>query len=125
MKQLEVCTWKEFEQIIKEILELHNYTSYWNVNLTIAGKRRQYDVVGLKNNHALIIDCKKWCNKRSKKSKLIESVNLHKERCKMFKQLFDKNIIPLIVTHKEDSIIEHDNVYIVPVYKFNDYLLKL
>ncbi|VVB75737.1 Uncharacterised protein [Candidatus Tiddalikarchaeum anstoanum] len=119
------CDWKNFEKLVCDILELHNYTSFHNVNLTINHERRQFDVLGMKNNTCLAIDCKKWDNKKSRSAKLKEAVLTQKNRCKILKSLLGKKVLPLIVTFSEDSIIEYEGVNIVPLRALNDYILNL
>lgn len=116
--------WIEFEKFITGILELHNFESFWNVNLTIGGIRRQFDVIARKNNDIVGIDCKFWDNKKSKKTSLINSAVKQKERCLLFKDLFGLTITPLIVTNKEDLCGEYENINIVPLNKLNNYLLE-
>ncbi|MBN1923774.1 MAG: restriction endonuclease [Nanoarchaeota archaeon] len=125
LQQLQKCSWKEFEKLISEVLELHNYTTYWNVNVTINGVRRQFDVIANRNNYSLIIDCKKWCNKKSKASALRNAVIKHKKRCDFYGQLLQKKVIPLIVTYAEDDIKVHDGVCIVPLQMLNNFILEL
>ncbi|MDD4353692.1 MAG: restriction endonuclease [Candidatus Nanoarchaeia archaeon] len=116
--------WVDFEKFIKEILELHHFDSFWNVNLTIAGIRRQFDVIAKKNNTLIGIDCKFWDNKKTKKSGLIKSAIKQKDRCLLVEGLFGVNIIPIIVTNKEDLCGNFEGINIVPLNKLNNYLLE-
>jgi Restriction endonuclease len=116
--------WQDFEKFVSNILELHNFISFWNVNLTINGSRRQFDVIARKNNSFIGIDCKFWDNKKSKKSGLVKSAKLQKDRCLLITHLFGLNIIPLIVTNKEDLCGCFEGINIVPLNKLNNYLLE-
>jgi hypothetical protein len=119
-----MSNWSNFEKFVSEVLELHHFDSYWNVNLTVGGVRRQFDVIAKKNNEILGIDCKFWDNKKSKKSGLINSVKKQKERCLIAAKLFGINITPLIVTNKEDLCGCFEDTSIVPLNKLNNYLLN-
>ena len=124
VEELQSCTWQGFEKIISEVLTLHNFSSYWNVNVTIDKTRRQFDVVANKKNYSLLIECKKWCNKKSKVSALKKAVEKHKKRCKFYGQLFCKKVIPLIVTYNEEPVTFHNGVFIVSINKLNSFSLK-
>lgn len=124
LQQLKDCDWRSFEQLISEVLELHNYSTHWNVNLTINKVRRQFDIIASKGSTALLIDCKKWNNKKSKVAALKNAVLKHKERCAFYAELFQKELIPIIITYCEEPIFYHEGVYIVPLHKLNDFILK-
>lgn len=125
IKSLENCNWKGFEQAVSEILELHNFASFWNVNITIGGLRRQFDIIANSNNETLLVECKKWSNKKSKVSALKNAVLEHKKRTELYKNLFNKKATPVLITYNEEPIIFHEGVYIVPLARLNDFLLNL
>lgn len=116
--------WQEFELLVKNALEEHYFESYWNVNLTLAGKRRQFDIIARKRNDVLGIDCKFWDNKKTKASALIICAQKQKERCLIAESLFGIKIVPLIVTDREDLCGEFEGICIVPLDKLRDYLLE-
>jgi len=116
--------WKGFEKLVSEVLELHHFDSYWNVNLTISGVRRQFDIIARKNDDIIGIDCKQWNAKKTKSSALISSARKQKDRCLMLGSLFGlKCITPLIITQNEDLCGEFEGINIVPLGKLNSYLL--
>jgi hypothetical protein len=115
--------WADFEKFVSEVLKLHNFESFWNVNVTINGSRRQFDIIARKNNDIIGIDCKFWDNKKTKAGRLVDSALKQKERCLLLDGLFGLTIIPLIVTNKEDLCGEFENINIVPLNKLNNYLL--
>ncbi|MFA5303641.1 MAG: hypothetical protein WC393_03840 [Candidatus Nanoarchaeia archaeon] len=115
--------WKSFEKFIAQVLELHNFKSFWNVNLTLNGIRRQFDVVARKGSVIIGIDCKFWDNKKTKKCGLVSSAIKQKERCLLLNDLFGLNITSLIVTNKEDLCGCFENINIVPLNRLNSYLL--
>jgi hypothetical protein len=95
------------------------------VNVTINKVRRQFDVIATKNNLSLLIECKKWSNKKTKVSALKNAVIKHKERCKFYGQLLQKKIMPVIITYNEEPITSFYGVYIVPVCRLNSFILGL
>ena len=124
MKQLQDCGWKTFEQLITEVFERHHYASFWNVNLTIEGRRRQYDIIAVKGDKCVIVDCKKWDNRISRVSALKTAVEKHKQRCQFYNLLMQKTVTPVIITYNEEPILEYEHTYIVPLNRLNDFLLK-
>lgn len=137
-KIVEGIDWKEFEELVMKILEKHDFQSYHNFRFKMA-RLYEIDVLGVKENLVLGIDCKQWNKGRYKKSGLKKTVAIQKDRLKQFKELLSKDIItqdilnlpqklktiPLIVTWFEEDLIEHENVFIVPIWKFNQFLLNL
>ncbi|MFA5333672.1 MAG: hypothetical protein WC376_04200 [Candidatus Nanoarchaeia archaeon] len=115
--------WIDFEKFVSQVLELHNFKSFWNVNLTLNGLRRQFDVVARKGGVVIGIDCKAWNNKRTKKSGLVSSAIKQKERCLLLNDVFGVRAIPLIVTNKEDLCGSFEDINIVPLDRLNSYLL--
>jgi hypothetical protein len=115
--------WLDFEKFVSEVLELHHFDSFWNVNITITGIRRQFDIIARKNDEIIGIDCKLWDNKKTKKSSLVNSAKKQKDRCLLLAQLFGLAITPLIITNKEDLCGEFENINIVPLNRLNSYLL--
>ena len=86
-----------------------------------------------------MIDCKQWGKGRYKKTGLKYSVKEQKERANQLKNFLKNNpiaqtklkikkttkLIPLIVTWFEEDLLEHENVFIIPVWKFNQFLLNM
>ena len=87
----------------------------------------------------MLIDCKQWGRGRYKKTGLKYSVKEQKERTKQLKKFLKNNsiaqaelkikkttkFIPLIVTWFEEELLEHENTFIVPAWKFNEFLLNI
>ena len=137
-KILEKIDWKEFEELIRKILENHDFESFHNFRFRT---KRKYEIDILANRDDLIlaVDCKKWRRGRYKKTNLKYAVKSQKERVKKLISFLNKNFIwknklkiskrtkfiPLIVTWFEEDLIQYDNVFIVPVWKFNNFLLNL
>jgi hypothetical protein len=137
-KIVEEIDWKEFEELVMSILEEHDFQAYHNFRFK-TDKLYEIDVLGVKRNLILGIDCKRWNKGRYKKSGLKNAVKAQKERVKQLKRILEENImtrdvldiseklktIPLIVTWFEEDLMEHDGVFIIPVWKLNQFLLSL
>ena len=53
-----LLSWKDFEYFTSELLNLFEYST--RVNIVLSKPRAQLDVIGIKNNFAITIDCKHW-----------------------------------------------------------------
>jgi hypothetical protein len=122
---LTVCNlidWKDFELFVSEIMKFHNYVVYKNYR--IRNPTRQIDIVGVRSQNALVIDCKHW--KRNSYSELALAVDKQKERCILF---MEKNksfgieiSFPIIITFLSNEFRYVDQVPIVPISSFNSFL---
>ena len=80
---LTVCKlidWRDFELFTSEIMKFHNYVVYKNYR--IRNPTRQIDVVGIRLQNALVVDCKHW--KRNSYSEMVRAVDKQKERGILF-----------------------------------------
>jgi len=134
---VEEIDWKEFEKLIAEILKKHDFNIHNNFRFK-TNRRFEIDVFAIRNKNSLIIDCKQWGRRRYKKTGLKYSVKEQKERVKQLKKFLKNNpmaqaikikkttkFIPLIVTWFEEDLFEHEDVFVVPIWKFNQFLLNL
>jgi Holliday junction resolvase-like predicted endonuclease len=137
-KIIEKIDWKEFEEFVLRILEEHDFKSFHNFRFKTE-TLHEIDILATKENLALAVDCKQWDKGRYKKSGLKNAVLTQKERVQELGKMLEKNIltkdflnlsgspklVPLIVTWFEEDLIEHEDVFVVPVWKFNQFLLNL
>ena len=137
-KIIEEIDWKEFEKLIAEILKKHDFNVHNNFRFK-TNRRFEIDVLAIRNKTSLIIDCKQWGRGRYKKTGLKYSVKEQRERVKQLKKFLKNNpiaqaklkvkkntkFIPLIVTWFEEELLEHENIFIIPVWKFNEFLLNV
>jgi hypothetical protein len=122
---LAVCKlidWKDFELFASEIMKFHNYVVYKNYR--IRNPTRQIDIVGVRSQNALVIDCKHW--KRNSYSELARAVDKQKERGILF---MEKNksygieiSFPIIITFLSNEFRYVNRVPIVPISSFNSFL---
>lgn len=108
--------WKNFESLAAEILDASEFETTRNLILT--KPRMQIDVVGIKSDVAILIDCKHW--KRSSKSSLDKAVKMQIERTKRFlKTEKIRAAIPAIVTLYQEETRFIDKVPIIPIFQLS------
>ena len=128
----EKLSWQDFERMVAEILEQHDFSVEVNKVYTspanhITGEplsRAQYDVIARRGDVVLSIDCKHWNRKRYKVSALKQAVEDHIKRCEFLEGKIDMKVKPVIVSLFQEDIQFHSRVPIVPVTLLNDFLLN-
>ena len=114
--------WHDFELFSSEIMKYHGYAVYTNFRLK--NPRREIDVVGIKSQKALLIDCKHW--QKNSISGLKQIVEKQKNRSMLFVQKSKMNIenaFPIILTFLPNDFGYIDGVPIVSIDKLNSFLL--
>lgn len=119
---LEESSWQRFEEIVGKIFELNDYEVEIGRVVSFGGTKRQYDVIAREEN-CILVDCKKWDNKRRIKHGLKRAVSDQTERVEMFESDMEK--YPLLVTSSQSPIEFYEGVPIVPVYKLNLFLSNI
>lgn len=117
--------WKDFEELVSEIFEKHNYKVTSNFWFKVE-KRYQIDFLAEKGDVILAVDCKQWGKHRYKSSSLKREASKHMVRAEKLKVKFsNKKIIPIIITLVDEGIYEFGDVIIVPISKLNSFLCQL
>jgi hypothetical protein len=123
---LTVCkliNWKDFELFASEVMKFHHYVVYKNYR--IKNPTRQIDVIGVRLQNALVIDCKHW--KRNSYSEMVGVVDKQKERGTLFmkknKSIEIENAYPIIITFFPNEFQSVNQVPIVPISSFNSFLI--
>jgi hypothetical protein len=122
---LSICSkinWHDFELFSSEIMRFHGYNVYTNFRLK--NPKREIDVIGIKSQKALLIDCKHW--KKNSPSGLKLIVEKQKKRTMLFVQnskMNIKNAFPIILTFLPNTFELVDGVPIVSINKLNSFLL--
>ena len=114
--------WHDFELFSSEIMKYHGYRVYTNFRLK--NPRREIDVIGIKSQKALLVDCKHW--KKNSLSNLEEIVDKQKKRSMLFLQnstMKIENAFPIILTLLPNEFQFVDDVPIIPIDKLNSFLL--
>jgi hypothetical protein len=114
--------WHDFELFSSELMRFHGYAVYTNFRLT--SPRREIDIVGIKSQRALLIDCKHW--KKNSLTGLKHIAEKQKSRGVLFLKKAKMNIInafPIILTFLPSAIQFIDGVPIVSINTLNSFLL--
>ncbi len=129
--------WRDFEKVTAEILSSHNYVILTNLIVT-KPVRFEIDVIGVDtgSGRGIFIDCKHW-GRGVSRSSLIDIISKHVERINKFVRYFNwvknkwiyfrylREIIPVIVTLTTPSIRVYDNVLVVSIQEFNQFLTDI
>jgi len=135
---LENFDWKEFEKIVSDIFEINSFRIFRNFRFK-TNRRYEIDLIAIKGNKIICVDCKEWGRGRYKKSGLKNAADKQKQRVKEFRKFLRKNPIakakfrinkknqfhPLIITLFQEEIIKKDEVFIVPIWKLNHFLNEM
>ncbi len=138
-KVVEMMTWKDFEGLIAQILVENGFHCTESFrrrgNANIHGM--EIDVIGIRGKMGLSIDAKMWSIRGGKKSALQVAAEKQKERTVRLTGQLDRlaqkivtmkegeyEFIPIIVTWLVEDVEMHDGVPIVPVFKFNSFVLN-
>ncbi len=118
--------WHEFENFAATIFKEHDYDVFQNFRFKTKN-RYEIDLLVVKSNLVIAVDCKQWGRGRYKKSAIKDSVTKQIKRTKELEKILvgeNLKIKPLIITLFEEDIVKHENVWIVPVWKLNEFLLE-
>ena len=111
--------WKDFEGLVAEILESKNFEVVRNFRMK--KPTMEIDVVGIRLDTAVLIDCKHW--KRMSNSALEGIVQKQVERVKHYVSITDEIMaIPVIVTLYQESVKLINKVPIVPIMQFSSFI---
>jgi Holliday junction resolvase-like predicted endonuclease len=130
--------WKKFEKIAMEILIKHDFNTIQNFRFKTE-RKFEIDILASDKNNVLVIDCKHWNRGRYKKTSLKYAVEEQKHRLEELKKFIKNNsvaknkfqinektkFIPLIITWFEEDLLKHENTFIIPIWKFNEFLLNI
>jgi hypothetical protein len=116
--------WHDFELFSSEIMKCHGYCVYTNFRLK--NPRQEIDVIGIKSQTALLVDCKHW--KKNSLSHLRRVVEKQKKRSVNFLQnskikMRIDGAFPLILTFLPNNFQFIDDVPIISIDKLDSFLL--
>jgi hypothetical protein len=120
-------SWKDFEALTSEILNLSSYITETNIRFS-KPCRMEIDVVGVNNKLAIVADCKHW--KRNNLSSLSSYARKQVKRTKiLFQRIRRKRrgkgisyAVPILLTLYSTDIRFIDGVPIVPISKFKSFI---
>ena len=118
----ECLDWRDFEGLVSQILLENGFSVERNVILT--KPRMEIDVIGVKLNVVILIDCKHW--KRMSNSALNEIVRKQVDRVRRYAdEISDIMTVPVIVTLHQEQISFINKVPIVPIMQLSSFLDEL
>jgi len=121
---LQKVDWKEFEKIVADIFQINGFKVKRNVRIKNK-KRYEIDIIAYKDNISFCVDCKHWSSGRYKKSQIKVAAKKQKERSKVIRSLMNgRKIYPVIVTLFQEDLLKVEDVFIIPVWKLNTFLLE-
>ena len=110
--------WQDFESLAAEILEKQDFETTKNIILT--KPRMQIDVIGIKSDVAILIDCKHW--KNMTQSALQTAVKKQIERTTQDLSKEDvRAAIPAIVTLYQHDLQFIERVPIIPIHQLDSF----
>jgi hypothetical protein len=134
----ELLSWRDFEGLCVEALRSHGYEVRAPFRFKIEDKRYELDVVAHRKGILLCIDCKHWKMKRGQRGKVKDAAANHFDKCAKLALLASilrsaglevqgsSHVVPVIVTLVDLGFKGPLNgVCVVPVFKFNNFLLEL
>lgn len=116
-------TWRDFEALTSKILKLSGYKTA--VHVTFSKPRMEIDVIGMKSEFAIAVDCKHW--KHGSIPMLSFYVRRQIERTKILlvKKSNLSSAIPIILTLHSTTVRFIKGTPIVPITKFKSFLVGL
>lgn len=119
----QLLSWKDFEMLAAGVLDADGYATYHTFRLK--RPRVEIDVVGIKGEMALLVDCKHW--KRSSPSPLEKFALLQTKRAEVFLKGRDDvtSAVPVILTLHSETTVFAVNVPVVPIMKFRSFLNEM
>ena len=111
--------WKDFEGLVAEVLESKNFEVVRNFRMK--KPTMEIDVVGIRLDTAVLIDCKHW--KRMSNSALEKIVLKQIKRVKHYVTTTNKIMaVPVIVTLYQEATKLVNRVPIVPIMQFSSFI---
>ncbi|MGZ5485832.1 MAG: hypothetical protein ACXWFB_07990 [Nitrososphaeraceae archaeon] len=115
-----LLSWKDFEYFTCELLSLFEYST--RVNIVLSKPRAQLDVIGIKNDFAITIDCKHW--KYNNKTTLTVYAEKQIRRTMLWLQREKKitKALPMIITLNNSIFKFIKGVPVVPILTLKSFL---
>jgi hypothetical protein len=115
-----LLSWKDFEYFTSELLSLFEY--HTKVNIILSKPRAQLDVIGIKNDFAITIDCKHW--KYSNKTTLTIYAEKQIKRTRLWLEREKKitQALPMIITLDNAMFKFIKGVPVVPILTLKSFL---
>jgi len=130
---VEGLCWRDFEGFAAEIFSENGFAVRRNVRFSSEKKRYEIDVAAFQRPRVMLVDCKHWGVRAGKSSSIRDAAARQRQRADHFDgqltQVFPDasgwgraSIIPVIVTLHQEAVTEHAGVFVVPVFKLNQFI---
>lgn len=118
-------TWQEFEEAIREVLELHGFVTKFRYVFRDEYGRAEVDVLAERYGLVLAIDAKRYTHGWYRLSAVKKEAEKHAKRCERLERLLGRKVVPVVVPLIDDSVYFHRGAVIVPYVGLNDFLLNI
>lgn len=113
-------TWKDFEALTSKILRLSGYKTA--IHVTFLKPRMEIDVVGLKSQFAITVDCKHWKHASISVLSLLYKKTNRQDKNLAYKRSNISSAIPIILTLHSTKVRFINGTPIVPITEFISFL---
>jgi hypothetical protein len=115
-----LLSWKDFEYFASELLNLFEYST--RVNIVLSKPRAQLDVIGIKNNFAITIDCKHWKYNNKKSLSMYAEKQIRRTMLWFQREKTITKVLPMILTLYSSNFGFINGVPIVPILTLKSFL---
>lgn len=115
-----LLSWKDFEYFTSELLNLFEYST--RVNIVLSKPRAQLDVIGIKNNFAITIDCKHWKYNNKTNLSMFAEKQIRRTLLWLQREKTITKVLPMIITLHSSSFGFINGVPIVPILTLRSFL---
>ena len=115
-----LLSWKDFEYFTSELLNLFEYKT--KVNIVLSKPRIQLDVIGIKNNFAITIDCKHWRYNNNTTLSIYAEKQKRRSLLWLNRQMTITTVLPIIITLFSSDFRIIQGVPIVPIVALKSFL---
>jgi hypothetical protein len=116
-------TWKDFEGLTSSILKFSGYKTA--INVTFMKPRIEIDVVGIKSQFAIAVDCKHWKYDSISLLSLYAKRQIERTKILLVKRNNISSAVPIILTLHSSKIRFIEGIPIVPITGFKSFLDEL
>jgi hypothetical protein len=113
-------TWKDFEALTSKILRLSGYKTA--IHVTFLKPRMEIDVVGLKSQFAITVDCKHWKHGNISVLSFCTKRQIERTKILLIKRSNISSAIPIILTLHSTTVRFIKGTPIVPITEFKSFL---
>jgi queuine/archaeosine tRNA-ribosyltransferase len=115
-----LLSWKDFEYLTCELLSLFEYKT--SVNIVLSKPRAQLDVIGIKNDFAITIDCKHWRNNNKTTLTVYAEKQIRRTMLWLQREKKITKALPMIITLNNSIFKFIKGVPVVPILTLKSFL---